>query len=99
MQSGKAGKEKTQVGVWKISISKFPEDVKVPVGQRTVAQSIKDPQDKPGGSGQQEADKIQTPGFLPDPSKQVEEYQAGMKDRKKDVKKSHLLLFRPLIDP
>ena len=93
MYSGQASKEKTQVGVGKISVSKFPEDVKVPVGQGTVSQSIKDSQDKPGSGGQQEADEIQTPGKLPDPSEQVEDDEAGMKDCKEEVKKLHPLLF------
>jgi len=93
LHSGQASKEKTQVGVGKISVSKFPEDVKVPVGQGTVSQSIKDSQDKPGSGGQQEADEIQTPGFLPDPSEQVEEDEAGMEDCKEEVKKFHPLLF------
>ena len=86
MKSGQARKEKTQVGVRKICISKFPENVKVPVGQGTVSQSIKDSKDKPGCGSQQKADKIQTPGFLPDPSEQVEQDKAGMKDRKENVK-------------
>ena len=98
MQFGKARKEKTQVGVRKISVSKFPEDVKVPVGQGTVSQSIKDSQDKPGSGGQQEADEIQTPGKLPDPTEQVKEDEAGMKDCKEEVKKFHpLLLFNKQI--
>ena len=95
MQPGQARKEKTQVGVGKISVSKFPEYIKVPVGQGTVSNSIKDAQYNPGSASQQQADEIKTPGFLPDPSKQVEENKAGMKDGKKDVKKSHPSLFRP----
>ena len=93
MKSGQARKEKTQVGVRKICVSKFPENVKVPVGQGTVSQSIKDSQDKPGCGSQQEADKIKTPGKLPDPSEQVEEDEAGMKDCKEEVQKFHPLLF------
>ena len=93
MQSGQARKEKTHVGARKISVSKFPKDVKVPVSQGTVSKSIKDTQDKPGCGGQQEADKIQTPGFFPDPSEQIENYEACMKDRKKDVKKFHQSKF------
>ena len=93
MKSGKARKEETQVGVRKVRVSKFPENAKVPVGQGTVSQSIKDTQDKPGCGSQQEADKIQTPGKLPDPSEQVKEDEAGMKDCKEDVKKFHPLLF------
>ena len=95
LQSGQAGEEKTQVGVWKISVSKFTEYIKVPVGQGAVSNSIKDAQNNPGSTSQQQADEIKTPGFLPDPSKQVEENKAGMKDRKKDVKKSHPSIFRP----
>ena len=93
MHSGQASEQKTQVGVGKINVSKFPEDVKVPVGQRTVSQSIKDSQDKPGSGGQQKADEIQTPGFLQDPSEQVEEDKAGMKNCKEEVKKLHPLLI------
>ena len=61
----------------------------MPVSQGTVSKSIKDSQDNPGSSGQQKADEIKTSGFLPDPSEQVEEYEAGMKDRKEDIKKFH----------
>lgn len=61
----------------------------MPVGQGAVSQSIKDPQDKPGCGSQQEADKIQTPCSLPDPSEEVEQDEAGMKDRKEDVEKFH----------
>ena len=67
----------------------------MPVGQGTVSESVKDAKNHPGSACQQQADKIQTPGFLPDPSKQIEENKAGMKDRKKDVKKSHPSLFSP----
>lgn len=58
----------------------------MPVGQGTVSKTIKDTQDKPGSGSQQEADKVQTPGFLPEPSKQVKKDQAGMKNRKEDIK-------------
>ena len=86
MKSGQARKEKTQVGVRKICVSKFPENVKVPVGQGTVSKSVKDAQNNPRSTSQKNADEIKTPGFLPDPSEQVEEDKAGMKDRKKNVK-------------
>ena len=95
LQSGQARKEKTQVGVGKISVSKFHEYVKVPVSQGTVSKSIKDAQNNPRSTCQQKANEIKTPGFLPDPSKQVEENKAGMKDRKKDIKKSHPTLYSP----
>jgi hypothetical protein len=92
---GQSRKEKTQVGVRKVSVSKFHEDVKVPVGEWTVSQSIKDSKDKPGCGGQQEANEIQTPCFLPNPSEQVEDNEAGMKDGEEDVKKFHPSLFSP----
>ena len=93
MKTGQARKEKTQVGVRQVSVSKFTEDVKVPVSQGTVSKSIKDSQDNPRSSGQQKADKIKKSGFLPDPSEQVEDYEKGMKDRQEDVKKFHPSLF------
>lgn len=93
MKTGQARKEKTHVGVRQISVSKFPEDVKVPLSQGTVSKSIKDSQDNPGSSSQQKADKIKKSGFLPDPSEHVEDYKKGMKDRKEDVKKFHPSLF------
>ena len=65
----------------------------MPVSERTVPQSIKESQDKPGSGSQQQADKIQTPGFLPDPAEKVEEYKAGMEYRKEDIKKFHPFYF------
>ena len=65
----------------------------MPVGEWTVSQSIKDTQDEPGCSGQQDADEIQTSGTLPDPSEQDEDYKTGMKTREEDIKKFHLSLF------
>ena len=61
----------------------------MPVGQGAVSKFIKDAQNNSGSASQRQSDDIEKPGFLPDPSKQVEEDKAGMKDRKKDVKKSH----------
>ena len=65
-------KEKTQVGVRKISVSKIPEDLKVPVSEWTVSESIKDSQEYPGTTSKQDADEVESPGFMPDPSKHVE---------------------------
>ena len=77
-------------------MSKIAKNIEVPVSQGTVSKSVKDTQDQPGSGSQQEDDKIQEPGFFPDPSKEIEQYQACMKDRKKDVEKPHLpvQLFR-----
>ena len=79
-------------------MSKFIENTEVPVSKRTVSPSIKDSQDNPGSSCEQKADKIQAPGFPPDPAEKIEDYEACVKDCKEDVKKFHLSLFSPQAD-
>ena len=61
----------------------------MPFSKRTVPKAIEYSQYNPRSGGQQEADKIQKPGFLPDPSEQVKEDKAGMKDREENIKKFH----------
>lgn len=66
-------------------IAQLIPDLPVPVGQKTIAKSVKKAQAKPRKSGQSQCDQIPLPQRLDHPPKKVEQDQANMKDKKEGI--------------
>ncbi len=81
----KALQEVFDIRVGEAGMAQMFQDTEMPVGEGTVAPSVKDPQQRPGGPGEEQRDQVRQSRLLPDPPGQVKDHQSQVKDQEKNV--------------
>ena len=65
--------------------------------KRTISNTVKNTQNKPGATGQKESDQVSFAQRFDNPSEKIKKDQKGMEYYKEDIKKPKHVLYQLLI--
>ena len=75
------------IGIGQAAMSQFMQNAVMPIGERAIADTVENTEDKPGSRGEQQGEEVEFTCFPPDPAQSVEQSEDCVKYQEKEIAK------------